>query len=248
VSGLVALVGGCEHRRGWELIGRDLVERTVAGRPRVALVPMASSLRKQPHEVERARVYWSSLGAAFGVADHRRSAQESADALAEADIVVISGGVPARLHAALAGSWIRDRIVELWRRGSTIVGSSAGAMELCEWRLAAPGPRPLARGLGLLGGCAAAPHFDRYGMHRWAGALVRMLGDILLVGVDERTALVGRAGRFEVVGEGAVTILRRAGRSSHAPGGEVALHHLRDAISWSLDQPPGGPTNGGPGG
>jgi cyanophycinase len=227
VTGLVALVGGCEHRPGWELIGRDLVDRTGAGRPRVALVPMASSLRKQPLEVERAQAYWSGLGAAFGVADHRQSERESMDALAEADIVVISGGVPARLHAALAGSWIGDRIVELWRRGSTIVGSSAGAMELCEWRLAAPGPRPLVPGLGLLGGCAAAPHFDRYGMRRWAGAVIRMLGDVVLLGVDERTALVGRPGRFEVVGEGAVTILRRAGRSSYVPGSEVPLHHLR---------------------
>jgi cyanophycinase len=221
VSGLLVLVGGCEHRNGWEPIGRNLVDRLGMSRPRVALVPMASSRRKQPHEVDRAHRYWSSLGADFGVADHRRSEQESADALAEADIVVISGGVPARLHAALAGSWIRDRIVDLWRRGSTIVGSSAGAMELCEWRLA--GPRPLVRGLGLLGGCAAAPHFDRYGMYRWAPPLVRVLGDVVLVGLDEKTALVGRGDRFEVVGEGAVTILGRTGHRAHPPGSELAL-------------------------
>jgi hypothetical protein len=57
--------------------------------------------------------------------------------------------------------------------------------------------------------------------------------DVTFLGLADRTALIGRAGRYEVVGAGSCTVLRGAGARRHPGGARVALEpratvHARD--------------------
>jgi cyanophycinase-like exopeptidase len=80
---------------------------------------------------------------------------------------------------------------------------------VCEWRQHLQPPRPfqLVRGFGLLPGCAAAPHYDRYGLNRWVGQVSRRYPRLRILGLTDRTALIGRDGDFTVVGQGSVTLV-----------------------------------------
>ncbi len=81
---------------------------------------------------------------------------QSLGALEDPDLVVMTGG---HLHARLDGSPVHDRILDLWRKGVPISGSSAGAIALCEWRQYLQPPRPLKlvpAAFGLVPGTAAA--------------------------------------------------------------------------------------------
>jgi len=228
MGGPVILVGGWEHRDGWEPIGRHLMEQVGCVRTRVTLVPLASSRAKQPAEVGRGSQCWNALGADVEVADRRGPGglERALDALEAPDIVILTGGVPGRLHAALAATPMWERIVDLWHDGTTVVGSSAGAMELCEWRLGVRLP-PLVAGLGLIAGGVVVPHFDRYRFRQLADSVVRTLGGLPIVGIDERTALVYRDGACLVVGQGAVTLVRTGRVVRHLPGGEFVVTSLR---------------------
>lgn len=227
MTGLLALIGGAEHTPGCEPIDQALLEATGRSAPRVVLVPAAASPRRHGETVELARRYWSRLGARFAVAltSSPEDVDHALDALADADLVVLSGGHPARLCASLAGSPVRNRIVERWRNGAVLAGSSAGAMALCEWnlRLRPPNPLTLAPGLGVVGGCLVVPHFNRYGLPRWAGRAINRLPRLTVLGVDERTALIGRDGRFGVVGQGSVTSFCDGASVKHLRGGELVL-------------------------
>ncbi|HEX2028747.1 MAG TPA: Type 1 glutamine amidotransferase-like domain-containing protein [Nitriliruptorales bacterium] len=230
--GAVALIGGSEHRDVTRPIDRWLMEHTGTSRVRVVVVPVASSGRRMPSTAALARTYWTSLGAAvsFVVPDPRRPVS-SFSALDDPDIVVLTGGVPNRVIRSLGMSPLWDRILELWRSGTALSGSSAGSMALFDWRLRLVPPRPfeLIPGLGPLSGYVALPHFDRYVADR---PRHRALLDHVahgfhgqgIVGLDEGTALVGWDDDYRVVGRGAVTL--HDGRWTTYPSGSVVAVRL----------------------
>lgn len=210
MSGLLVLAGGHEHRGASRVIDRAVVRMLDAPQPRVAVVPAASSIRKRPAVEMLARRYWTTLGADVDLIplDLTSSAQPPA-ALREADLIVLPGGHPARLaYAARRALW--PHIIRRWRQGAALSGSSAGAMVLCEWRqqLAPPHALRMVKGFGLVKACAAAPHFNRPVIRRWALTVSYTLPRLTVLGIDEYTAIVGRDDRFTVHGVGAVTVLR----------------------------------------
>ncbi|HSJ44328.1 MAG TPA: Type 1 glutamine amidotransferase-like domain-containing protein [Euzebyales bacterium] len=148
------------------------------------------------------------------------------DALAAADVIVLTGGMPGRLITALGASPLWDMVLDRWRAGAVLSGSSAGAIALFAWRLALRVPNPLrvVPGLGPLDGHVCMPHFDRFvGRHpagrRWVQATTRRLGGLGTVGIDEATALVVDGHHLHVLGHGAVTFVDRTGwHSTPAPG------------------------------
>lgn len=176
----------------------------------VTIVPFASSPKRLPQCERVARRFWEELGAEVRIAipDAPGDARD-ADPIAGTDIIVLTGGYPVRLRSKLAGTDLWTSILALWAAGTAVSGSSAGCMELCEWtvRLQGPNPLKLVPGLGLLKNCVSLPHFNRYGISRLSPRLLRIAG-LNLIGVDERTGLIGSGDRYEVIGEGCVTIIR----------------------------------------
>ena len=101
-----------------------------------------------------------------------------------------------------------------------LAGSSAGAM-ICGERMWAPG-EGWRKGLGLVPGIAVIPHHANLAA-RWNAESMRASLDrgVILVGIDEATALVGPP--WQVVGQGEVAVYRRQKPSIFKDGQIVEL-------------------------
>jgi cyanophycinase-like exopeptidase len=76
--------------------------------------------------------------------------------------------------------------------------------------------------LGLIAGIAVVPHFDTFGA-RWVDASLEAAprDDVILLGLDERTAAVFVGGRWRVEGAGSVSVITRTHRDVFGSGGEI---------------------------
>jgi cyanophycinase-like exopeptidase len=223
------LSGGHETSLPGMAIDRALLESLGTARPRVAVIPAASTWRKRPAAALVARRYWSQLGVVADVIapDLLRARRDPLPTLRAADLIVLTGAHPARLVATTATT-LWPHILDCWRQGTALAGSSAGAMALCQWRLHLAPPRPLrfVRGLGLIPACAAAPHFNRPVVHRWTIAASHARPDLLILGIDEHTAMIGRDGDYAVHGTGSVSIIRAGVVTPYASGTRIPLDDL----------------------
>lgn len=220
-----ALVGGTEHHPGCETTDRWLLVASGASRPVVAVVPFASNLRTRSRTVGRAVAWWRELGAVPLVAGP--TPDEAAFAIDHADVLVLPGGVPDRLHGRLAGSQVWDRMLARWRAGTPLSGSSSGAMVLGAARQSVRPPFRVTHGFGVLPGVAVAPHHQLALPRRVAAWRARTHPHLTIVGVDDRTALVGtRSGELRVMGVGEVTLRRGAWVERYPAGAVLAPEEL----------------------
>jgi cyanophycinase-like exopeptidase len=102
-------------------------------------------------------------------------------------------------------------------------------MVLCQWRLrlAPPNPLALVPGLGPVGSCLVVTHFNRFGMRRLAGPVAGWWSALTVLGLDERTAVVGQDGVFAVIGQGAATRFFAGAGVRCPPGTELDLPYLQ---------------------
>jgi cyanophycinase len=213
-AGPLALVGGDELHPGNEEQDRVLVE-TAGGGPAYVLATAAG--RQRPElAVEHAVRWFDGLGLEVEeLSATKRSHAMSADVVARARggrFFYLVGGDPGLVPKVLADTPLWDAIVEAWRAGAALAGSSAGAMALGEWTLIRgrmPGDdrRQYRPALGLVPRVAVLPHFETFG-HRWvdsarAGAPDE---DVVLLGIDERSAAVWQDGAWTAYGPGAVSV------------------------------------------
>jgi cyanophycinase len=141
----------------------------------------------------------------------------------------LTGGDPGLVVDVLRDSPVWRAIASAWRRGAARAGSSAGAMALGEWTLirrAYPGDakRRCKPALGLVPRVAVAPHFETFG-HRWVDSVLEEppAEDVLIVGVDERSAALWDGRAWTARGPGVVTVVTRRDRSVYQPGTPVQL-------------------------
>jgi cyanophycinase len=151
------------------------------------------------------------------------------------------GGDPGLVPQVLAGTPSWEAIVEAWSNGAALAGSSAGAMAFGEWTLIRdrmPGDdrRRYRQALGLIAGIAVVPHFDTFGT-RWVDASLEAapLDDVILLGLDERTAAVFVDGRWRVEGASSVRLITRAQRNVFGSGEEI--RGLPRPGVWEADPP-----------
>jgi cyanophycinase len=126
--------------------------------------------------------------------------------LPKLDYAYFAGGSPTHLAEVLSGSPAWRAMVENWRRGMGLGGSSAGAMVMCQAIFV---QERWAAGLAVVPGAVCLPHFnrrDQAGSER-ARQAVSARGFVGL-GIDESTALVwtGENG-WRVAGRGTVSVL-----------------------------------------
>lgn len=217
--GPIALIGGSEHLPGCEAIDRWLLAASGSARPVVTVVPLASSIRTHGRAVERARSWWRAFGVEAVIAGPTAAARDRS--IERADIIVLTGGVPDRLYARLHGSVIWQLILERWRQGTALSGSSSGAMVMASHRQSVRPPFRVAPGFGLITNAAVAPHHELNVPRRVAARRARQFPGLVIIGVDERTALIRtRSDEFRVVGSGGVTI-RKDQTVDHYPRGSV---------------------------
>ncbi|GAC1321301.1 MAG: hypothetical protein NVSMB2_17950 [Chloroflexota bacterium] len=225
-TGFLALVGGDEFKAGNEEQDKLLVAHRGPGSAYV--VPTAAARQRPDMAVATAQRWYASLGlAVVQLAILRRSDALSTtnEALAnQGGFFYLSGGDPGLVADVLRDSPVWRAIAAAWEDGAALAGSSAGAMALGEWTLVRKAypfhvDRRYKPALNILPHVAVAPHFDTFG-HRWVESVLAdpPSQEVIIVGVDERSAAVWDGQQWTTRGPGSVTITTTRGRSVYPPG------------------------------
>jgi cyanophycinase-like exopeptidase len=223
----IALVGSGEYLP----VMADVEAALIAGRPpryvqlATAAAPEGDESLARWHKLGREQA--ERLGVEQVVVDVRTredaEARRWAKAIEGAGLIYLSGGNPAFLADTLRHTAVWHAMVEAHEGGAAIAGCSAGAMALSSW---APRMRDLVHpnqptGLGLVQHLRVIPHFDK--MLGWVpdvlrNALLHKPDDVMLVGIDEDTALVGGPHEWTVQGRQSVWVLGPGKREEHPAG------------------------------
>jgi len=229
MPGHILLAGGAEF--GGRMAEPDLRAIELAGgmNARISIIPTAAAPDHNHERAGRNGVRWfESLGArnvaALPLID-RASADSPAmaAALRESHLIYLLGGFPHYLGQTLIGSAGWQAIVAAHQAGAVVAGSSAGAMVLCQYYYS-PETSQVIEGLGMLPNACVLPHHNTFGKG-WAAHLAALLPASVLLGIDERTAMLndGADGAWRVYGQGAVTLYRHGQPTVYASGAEFAL-------------------------
>ncbi len=254
------VIGGGEQKASEGC--RAILEEVVAATEdrRLVVMTVASTLPVEGWEEYR------DLFRELGVSDVRlvdvRQRTDAYDApnvatLADGATCFLTGGDQLRITSQLGGSPVGRRLSELYRDGSVICGTSAGAAAMPDTMLiGGPGNRAadvstvaMAPGMGLLSGLVLDSHFAERGRMGRILAAVAQNPSHLGIGIDEDTAIIVTTKRtgasFRVLGTGAVHVVDGT-HIDHADFGDnlgdgvavcnVVLHVLRDGDGFDLDE------------
>ncbi|MCU1290890.1 MAG: cyanophycinase [Acidobacteria bacterium] len=126
-----------------------------------------------------------------------------------------TGGNQLHVTALTGGSPLHQLILDKFSEGLVIGGTSAGAMMMSSSTLVsgetdcAPrlGAIEVAPGMELIDNSIIDTHFSQRGRHGRLLSAVVHNPQAIGIGIDERTAMIVQGNKFEVVGEGAVTVI-----------------------------------------
>lgn len=213
--GPLALVGGDELNPGNE--PQDALLVAAAGSGPAYVVATAAARHRPELAVAHAREWFARFGLDVIELPVRTRTQarspETAELAAQGRFFYLVGGDPGIVPAVLLDSPVWRAVVSAWRSGAVLAGSSAGAMAMGEWTLIRgryPGDRArrYRDALGLVPGLAVLPHFATFGRGWVASALEeRPSNEVVLLGLDERTAAVWSDGAWSAMGDGDVTVV-----------------------------------------
>jgi cyanophycinase len=213
--GYILLAGGAEFRGRMATPDRQAIKLAGGVRARLSIIPAAAAPDKTHQHAGQNGVNWfKNLGAvnvtALPLID-RKSANDPAvvQALQRSNLIYMLGGFPRHLARSLAGSDSWQAILAAHRSGAVIAGSSAGAMVLCD-HYYDPYEKNIFSGLGLIPEACILPHHNTFGK-RWAQGLAQRLAGVVLIGIDEETAMLddGPDGQWQVNGAGGVALYKK---------------------------------------
>jgi cyanophycinase len=225
------LVGGDEFNPGNEEQDRILA---AAARPGPAFVVPTAAARQGP---EKAVAHATSWFKQFGLELLELPILKKADANSKelaalartGGFFYLVGGDPGLVAQVLHSSRVWNAIFEAWLEGSSLAGSSAGAMALASQSLIrATWPNRFSRrpteALGLVPETAVLPHYETFG-HRWVESAERELPRTTLLGIDERSAAVWAAGEWRAAGPGSVTVIKGSKTTRFPSGSKITGLH-----------------------
>ena len=228
MPGPLALVGGDELKPGNEPQDRILVEAADGG---PAYVIATAAARQRPDlAVANAKRWFGGLGLEVEELPLTRRSHATSKGVAErareGRFFYLVGGDPGLVPKVLGDSAAWTAIVEAWRGGAALAGSSAGAMALGSWTLIRdrmPGDdrRRYREALGLVPDIAVIPHLSTFG-ERWIPSALEAAPDgAILLGIEERTAAVFVDGSWRVEGPGSVIVITGSDRRTFADGAGI---------------------------
>jgi cyanophycinase len=227
--GYILLEGGAEFGGEMEAPDRRAIELAGGANVPIGIIPAAAAPANDHLNAGENGVNWfRSLGAndvtALPLID-RKSADgpDVVEALRSEKLIYMLGGSPQHLEQTLAESASWKAMLLAYEEGAVIGGSSAGAMVLGS-HYYDPFREEVLPGLGLVSGCCVLPHHNTFGQN-WASLLAHLLPDTILIGIDERTGMLddGPDGRWQVYGQGEVTLYRREEIARIGPGRPFGL-------------------------
>lgn len=216
--GQLVIIGGAEDREGECKILREFVRRAGGVKARIVVMTAATEL---PREVgdDYIRVF-ERLGVDnVRIVDtaHRDDTTSSSalEAIEKATGIFFTGGDQARITSILKDSELDAAIHKRFAAGAVVGGTSAGAAVMPDVMIvegdSQTNPRvevvEMAPGMAFLPGVAIDQHFSQRGrLGRLLSALAQQPA-VLGFGIDENTAMIVNGNEFEVIGEGAVTVV-----------------------------------------
>lgn len=216
--GQLVIIGGAEDRKGECTILRDFVRRAGGNQARIVIMTVATELPKEVGDdyidvfervgVEDVRV--------VDTEDREAASDESAlNAIEKATGVFFTGGNQARITNILKDTEIDKVLHKRLSEGMAIAGTSAGAAMMPDMMIvegdSETNPRieivEMEPGMGFLPGVVIDQHFAQRGRIGRLLSAVAQQPVVLGFGIDENTAVVVNGNEFEVIGEGAVTVV-----------------------------------------
>jgi len=191
--GYLLLEGGAEF--GGRMRDPDLKAIELAGglEVPVRIIPTAAAPDNNHQRAGNNGVRWfQSLGAKDVLSLHlidRVSANDGgiAKSLRDARLIYMLGGFTGYLGETLKESTAWEAVREAWHNGAVVVGSSAGAMVMCEFYYD-PSRRQIRDGLNLVRNSIVLPHHNTFGKS-WAARLLEIT-QATLIGIDEQTGMI----------------------------------------------------------
>ncbi|MGD9644894.1 MAG: cyanophycinase, partial [Pirellulales bacterium] len=212
----------------------QFVELAGGSQGRLVVIPTAGS-DKDADEADDIIRYWTELGLGSVSVLHTRDRQQADSAafvapLGTATAIWFGGGQQSRLADCYLGTATEQAIVELFRRGGVIGGTSAGAAIQSRVMIESGNPVPkVTTGLDLLPGSIVDQHFLRRDRFNRLLKAVREHPDCVGVGIDEATAVVFRRGECRVLGVSFVTVVR-----ADAGPASLSVHTYRAGQTFRL--------------
>ena len=217
MKGYLLLEGGAEF--GGQMAEPDLRAIELAGGPGalISIIPTAAAPDNNSQRAGNNGVRWfRSLGAKqvelLPLVD-KPSANDPhiVATISQSRLIYMLGGFTGYLGETLKGSASWQAMLRAYESGAVIAGTSAGAMVMCQYYFD-PGRGQVVEGLELVPNTCVLPHHNTFGKG-WASRLSKLLPDVVLLGIDERTGMLddgdeGRKIGWHVYGQGAVTLYR----------------------------------------
>ena len=160
----VCLQGGGEFSVGCRGMDADLVRRA-GGRVVVTALAGAPGSDYDTATANGVR-HFRAVGApdVVGAPDARSDPKAAAELLRTARLLVLPGGSPSRLLAALRATPVGDIVATLLEDDAVVMGASAGAMVLCPWTVLpdkrTSGGLAVETALGLVPDVLVIPHWS----------------------------------------------------------------------------------------
>jgi cyanophycinase len=227
-DGTVMVIGGAEDKIRDRVILARFCALAGEGGGTVVVISTASSLGHLAGE--RYREIFTGLGIGTvrplhamtrGQANDETFARQVRDATG----IFLTGGNQLRLSSTIGGTLLAEAVLDRFRAGAVVAGTSAGASAMSSHMIAfgASGGTPkhrmaaLAAGLGVLPSVIVDQHFQQRNRYGRLLSVIAQNPSLLGLGVDEDTAgVVGPDQVMEVIGRGSITIVDGAGAETDA--------------------------------
>ena len=226
--GYLLLEGGAEF--GGRMREPDLRAIELAGGfdAPIRIIPTAAAPDNNHQRAGNNGIRWfQSLGAKDVVSvpliDKPSANDESiVKSLQSAKLIYMLGGFTGYLGETLAGSAAWNAVLEAYKAGAVIAGSSAGAMVMCEFYYDL-NQGQVVSGLNLIPNSLVLPHHNTFGKS-WASRLLEV-SHITLIGIDERTGIIddGSSKTWSVLGQGEATLYRNTQIEAYQTGNSFPL-------------------------
>ncbi len=230
---------------------------------KIIVIPMASADPKDTAEYQTNQM--RQLGAknvSFLILSREEAmADSSVNKLDGTTGIFFSGGVQTRLMEIIGETPFADKIIQLYREGAVIGGTSAGAAVMSEVMITGDERRPdedeenafnkiegsniiTKAGFGFLNDVVIDQHFVRRKRHNRLISIIIENPQLVGVGIDEGTAvIVDPSKTFEVVGQNSVVIYDASKatvaavdttKSFNLTASNITLHVLTNGYKFNL--------------
>ena len=237
MNGLIALLGSGEYLPVMNEVDAYLLANCGANgrKPRVVCLPTAAGQEGDASVGRWMKMgvdHFTALGAdvqALKVTDKETANDVNhAQAVKEADLVYFSGGNPMYLYQTMKDSLVWQAAEKVFERGGIYAGCSAGAMilgrEVPDFRMLGSRTIPV---FGLVPAAFILPHIDAipiFGKPLVSVTRNRLHDGEVLVGIDEDTAIIGRANEaWTVMGKAKAHVFTKTESKSYAAGEKFTL-------------------------